>query len=345
MTSKEIVLKAFAGEKPERVPVALLGGGVWMMHNLKHTFQEMIGNPEKLAEAIIEMNEQVQCDIVYVGSGFNNVQYKALGASVKFGRIGAPEMVAPIVENLSDVKKLYTYLDKLEKDDIIQLIQRTTRIVNQRIGDSHLVATAAFGPFTGAGQLLGVEKLMRSMYRDKDFVKALLEFKVEFLYKLFLPMMNEGYLDCIFLADPTASSNLISKRQFEEFAFPYLVEFIRRVKGFGVKVLLHICGNTSDRLDLFLETGADCTSLDMSVDLKAAKNCFGSRKMCLAGNLTPVHVLERGSADKVREEARADIDEAADGGGFILMPGCDIPPTVPLENIREFVNAARQAYY
>jgi uroporphyrinogen decarboxylase len=44
----------------------------------------------------------------------------------------------------------------------------------------------------------------------------------------------------------------------------------------------------------------------------------------------------------VENVCRKVIDEVGTHGGFILMPGCDIPPGVPYENIRVFMRIARE---
>jgi uroporphyrinogen decarboxylase len=94
-----------------------------------------------------------------------------------------------------------------------------------------------------------------------------------------------------------------------------------------VHTLVHICGNTTDRLDLFPQTGASCISLDHKTDIAKAKETLHG-KMCFGGNVDPVKIMLNGSAGT--------------DGGFVLMPGCDIPPTVPYENIQKFIQTAHE---
>jgi hypothetical protein len=69
LTPRETILKAFAMEKPERVPVTVFGGG--MGH-------QVTGRPEELrtmdknVDMCVTEAEKIRSDIVYVGSGFNN---------------------------------------------------------------------------------------------------------------------------------------------------------------------------------------------------------------------------------------------------------------------------------
>jgi uroporphyrinogen decarboxylase len=43
----------------------------------------------------------------------------------------------------------------------------------------------------------------------------------------------------------------------------------------------------------------------------------------------------------VESVCREIVGKAGTGGAFVLMPGCDIPPTVPYENIQKFIEVAR----
>jgi uroporphyrinogen decarboxylase len=64
--------------------------------------------------------------------------------------------------------------------------------------------------------------------------------------------------------------------------------------------------------------------------------------MCFAGNVDPVNIMLQGSVSDVEDTCRRVIETAGTEGGFILMPGCDIPPMVPFENIRKFIQIARE---
>ncbi|MEE9610720.1 MAG: uroporphyrinogen decarboxylase family protein, partial [Desulfatiglandales bacterium] len=134
--------------------------------------------------------------------------------------------------------------------------------------------------------------------------------------------------------------DLISKPHFEKYALPYLKKFTDWATSNGIHTLLHICGDTTDRLDLFPLTGASCISLDQKTDMAKAKEVLLG-KMCFAGNIDPVKVLLQGTVRDVEDACKRVIKTVGADGGFVLMPGCDIPPTVPYENIRKFVQVAR----
>ncbi len=334
MKPKDVVLDAFKLGNPERIPVAFFGAGVWTINNSGNTFLTFVGEPEKYADTIVNYSRILQSDIVYCGSGYNNFHAAALGGKIKIRQVGAPDLEAPLINSPEDLDRLS--LDALTNDKVVATIHKATRLVAQRIGGEYLVTTTSWGPFTLAAQLRGVEALMRDAYKNQDFAKRVIDFATSMILKFFEPLVEDSTLQTITLADPTASGDLISKKHFGILALP-----TSYMRSRGVNTLLHICGNTADKLDFIGETGATCFSLDHKVDIALAKQAFRG-KMCIAGNVNPVHVMNEKKPEEVRAAALECIKKASGGGGYILMPGCDHPPSVPLENIKAFISAAKK---
>jgi len=339
MKPREIILKAFEGGKPERVPVTLFGGGMWSIHNFGTTFRDLSLDASKMSEMLVQMSGRLLCDIVYAGSGYNNFHAAALGGTIKFREIGAPDLEAPLVSSEDDLQRLD--ITAIDREDVIRTIKTALRDVKSRIGDEYVVTMTAWGPFTLGARLVGEEPMMKATFKKPAFVEKVVGFATDLLIHLYEPLVKDGTIEVITLADPTASGDLISRKQFERFAMPYLKRFSDWAKSNNVHTLVHICGNTTDRLDLFPLTGASCISLDHKTDIARAKEILHG-KMCFAGNVDPVKVMLQGTVQEVEETSRRVIETAGVDGGFVLMPGCDIPPTVPYENIKKFIQVARE---
>jgi uroporphyrinogen decarboxylase len=191
----------------------------------------------------------------------------------------------------------------------------------------------ANGPLTFAGQLLGVNQLMIALLDSPDQVKELLEISVKALCLFLEPLLEERVVDGVALADPTSSGDLISRSNFEEFSLPGIARMAGWITEREAYLILHICGNTADRLDLLAKSGIHCFSLDHKVDLALAQEILHG-KACLAGNVDPVEVMLRGTEREVEGKAKECLEIAAEKGGYILMTGCDIPPDVPLDNVK-----------
>ncbi len=339
MTPKEIILTAFEGGKPERVPVTLFGGGMWSIHNWGSNFEALSMDAEKMTQMLVDMSEKLQCDIVYVGSGYNNFHASALGGRIKFRELGAPDLEAPLIGSEEDLAGLN--IEDIDKDETINTVKKALRSTKEKIGDKYVVTMTSWGPFTVGARLFGEEPMMRATFKRPAFVEKILDFSTELLIHIYEPVVNDGTLDVISLADPTASGDLISKKIFERFALPYLKRFTDWAKSKNIHTLLHICGDTTDRLELFPSTGASCISLDHKTDLAKAKEVL-SGKICFAGNVAPVDVMLQGNVDLVESSCKRIIETVGTDGAFVLMPGCDIPPDVPYENIKKFIQVASE---
>jgi uroporphyrinogen decarboxylase len=297
----------------------------------------MASTPELMAENIVRAAGETGSDIVYVGTAYPNVMAAALGGGLVFGKTGAPELKNPFIASDEDVDRMDPAM--VDAHWLMRVIKEALRLTRQRIGNELLVTMTAWGPFTLSGRVMGEERWLKCLYKNPALAHRLLGFMTRLLIHVFKPLLDEGQLEVIMLGEPSASGDLISRAHFRDFAVPYAAEFSAWAKGAGGEVMIHVCGDTADRLELFLDTGAAIVSLDGKVDMAKIRDTFEG-KICYAGNLDPVRVLLNGGVEEVRRASREAL--AKGGPGMILTPGCDLPPGVPLENIRAMMDTARE---
>jgi uroporphyrinogen decarboxylase len=337
MTSKEIIFKAIRLQKTPRIPVSLLSGGAWTFNRLGLSLEDALGlGVAEAADIIAETNTLVRSDIVWTGSGYHNLAIRAIGGKIKFRAKGAPDVTEPLIKEISDIEKIN--VNVIADDEDINILWATTRHLAEKIGDRTLLGSSQWGPFTLAGLLYGAERLMRNIYKDKEEVHKVLAFTSELCYRYVEPFIDAGS-GIISIADPTASGDMISRKQFEEFALPYLKRVVEKVKARGAETFVHICGNIADRLDFFPDSGVGIISVDYKVDLNAVHELVG-RRMAFAGNMNPVAIMQNATPDGVKEACIECIERAGAESSYILMPGCDVPPGVPLVNIMAMVETA-----
>ncbi len=336
MIAKEIIIKTIRREETPRVAVALLSGGVWTFNRRGYSLRDILGKPELNAQIISETYDEVQSDMVWVGSGYHNLAIRALGGKIKFRTKGAPDIQEPLLNSLAEIGGIR--LERIKEDQDIQSLWQAAEILSQKIGSQALVGSSQWGPFTLAGHIYGIEKLMRSIYKDRQAVFTVLEVATELCYQYLEPFITAG-VEIISIADPSASGDLISREQFREFVLPYLRKIVAKLHQKGVFVSIHICGNITNRLDLIPESGTDVLSVDYKVDLSKAKEILGG-KIALAGNMNPVGIMQNATVPEVIDACRECIQKTNGIPGYILMPGCDIPPGVPLANIQAMIETA-----
>jgi [methyl-Co(III) methanol-specific corrinoid protein]:coenzyme M methyltransferase len=107
----------------------------------------------------------------------------------------------------------------------------------------------------------------------------------------------------------------------------------------GGPTILHICGNCSDRLRLFVAAGFDAYHFEWQIDTKKAVQLV-NREMSLVGNISNKEALFGGTPEDVYRQARYSIEAGVD----ILAPECAVPLQTPIENLRAIVEAAREGY-
>jgi uroporphyrinogen decarboxylase len=336
VTPREIFLAALDRRPTPRKPVALLSAGNWTFNRRGYALHEVLGDAALMARVITETSRITGSDVLWVASGFHNIAIAALGGELTFRPKGSPDVKSSLLESAADVERLD--LRRLYEDPGVRSLWATAPLVRDAVGTEILVGASQWGPFTLAGLLLGVEKIMRAIYKDPAAVHRVLSFTTELSYEYLVPFIDGG-AEILSVAEPTASGDLISRSQFETFALPYISDLVGRLNQRGARICVHICGNITNRLDLLAGTGADLLSVDFKVPLAACARTLGERT-AFSGNLNPDAIMRVATPGEVVEAARTALADAGEESSFILMPGCDIPPSVTLENVRAMVAAA-----
>ena len=134
---------------------------------------------------------------------------------------------------------------------------------------------------------------------------------------------------------------------FARFVTPYLREMTELIHRYGGRVRIHSHGKIGKVLDEMLSCGADALDPceappDGDISLRELKRRTAG-KMCLFGNIQ-LKALEHAGAGEIREIVRLCLDEAKEGGGYVIMPTTS-PINIPLspkteENYRVFIETA-----
>jgi uroporphyrinogen decarboxylase len=342
MNSKEIIANAIELKPTERQPVTIFSGGAWALNTNGLSLEKALAAPpEQVADILYRMYASFDSDIAWAMSGYNNIVIGAIGGKIKFRAKGTPDVIEILLRSVSDADGID--LDKIKDDERVRALLEVTRLLAKKAGSEHHVALTRWGPFTLAGLLYGAENLMRDIYRNPASVHRLLDFTVKLYLKYAEGYIDNG-VDFILLAEPTTSGDMISRKHFEEFAVPAFKQVFSALRKKNVITALHICGNIENRLDLLTNIDAQFISVDYKVSLKKARAVFDG-KIAFGGNMNPVKVMQQETPEGVTRACEQSIAEAGGGGGFILMPGCDIPPTTPADNVRAMIKAGRAHVY
>lgn len=211
--------------------------------------------------------------------------------------------------------------------------------VARQVVDSASAYVVAFvcGPFTTAGNLAGAEQLCRWMMKKPELAHRLLRLSTDFLVELVRYWARTIAPRRILFrsAEPTTANQLISPKQFEEFAFPYIKELCENMLATGSKHIdFHVCGEQNKNLPLwakvpFGEPGL--ISVGAEVDLETASQYFPDH--IIEGNIDPT-IIASGTPEQVYENTKGCIQKGLKHpGGFQLRTGCEFPPVAEEANV------------
>ncbi len=189
-------------------------------------------------------------------------------------------------------------------------------------------------PIEGARSICGPEFLMRWMLKKPELAHRMLRLATDYsvavvrYFARAFPRSDQ----LIYVAAPTASNQMISPKLFETFVLPYQYELHTETLAAGIgHIYCHICGEQNKNLPLWQQIpmgDPGIVSFGHEVDLVDAVACFGD-KCIVAGNVEPA-VIHLGPAREVYRLSCEALEKGRKSPrGFILMPGCGIPPNVP----------------
>jgi len=200
------------------------------------------------------------------------------------------------------------------------------------------IAVICGSPFTHAANLCGVEQFMLWLALNPEIAHRALRLMTDHILQVvqyFVDTFGKGRV-LARSAAPTESNYLISPKQFEEFALHYLKDLHEGALAMGVKsIYCHICGEQNKNLPLWAQIpmgDPGMLSFGHEVEIATAARYFPDQ--IIAGNVNP-QVIAKGSPAVVYELCREAIEQGKRhcAGGFVLMPGCEVPPTTPPYNI------------
>ncbi|MCP4630244.1 MAG: hypothetical protein GY850_43050 [bacterium] len=200
-------------------------------------------------------------------------------------------------------------------------------------------------PIEGARSLCGPEFLMRWMIKEPDLAHRLLRLATGYsaaVVRLFADTFPPADI-LTYLAAPTASNQMLSPKFFETFVLPYQKELHEKILETGIRhIYCHICGEQNRNLPMWADIpmgDPGIVSFGHEVAIETAVKFFGS-DCIIAGNIEPA-IIHLGQPDEVYRLSMAALAQGSRSPrGYILIPGCGIPPNVPTQNLLMLKKAA-----
>lgn len=335
MTPKERAIAYGRGEEVDRIPTSL---------SASETVPPLYGidicdyyfSADAMVEVESRLAEEFQADNMGIGLGLRTVA-EALGTEMHYSKNSVSYVVKPRLQTLKELGNME--LINIEKDGRFPIIIEAFDRLQEKFGAERILGSGVSGPITTATNIFGTEKFLRATVKDKEGVHKLLQYTTDVIVKC-CEDLNKRLGIKFMLSEPIVSGDLLSKRQFKEYAQPYIAQAVERMNKFQGATSIHICGKTRDRWDEIVDCGISSFWADNCESLKDLKEKYG-HKIALSGNVMPVDILKNGTPDEIAANIKKCILEAADNpGGYNLCPGCTTPVGTSKENMIAFMNAA-----
>lgn len=295
------------------------------------TLKENLTNKDIQLRTLKLLVEKFQPDGIFPFMDLT-VEAEALGLDISFSENENPAVRDHSIKTEEDLESV-----RLRYRGISGRMPLFIKVVEGLAKDLSIVKGAyTIGPFTLAGELMGVGELSMNVILNPDLAHKFIEFTTSVIKDYAEALLDAG-ADVIVVLEPSAV--MLSPKQFEEFSGRYFSSLVRELKS---PLLLHICGDTTHLLEKMSETGAIGLSLDSLVDLKEASRIVPD-SIALIGNLDPVRVFLQSTPEEVAIATRNLLGKMRGVKKFILSSGCDLPVDTPLENIEAFMHAGRNS--
>jgi [methyl-Co(III) methanol-specific corrinoid protein]:coenzyme M methyltransferase len=209
---------------------------------------------------------------------------------------------------------------------------KALRLLKKEIGNQTAVVGKVLGPWTLGYHVFGVEEFLISTLLKPDRVKHVMRQLFEVTVAFAEAQVDQG-VDALTVADH-CTRDLCSPEAYRDFVAEIHHELHERI---CCPLILHICGDTSDRLKYIRETKLECFHFDSKVPAAKARRLAGER-LALMGGTSNIEVLRNGTSESIAE----DIEEKLRVGVDIIGPECAVPLDAPYENLRTMADVARR---
>lgn len=246
--------------------------------------------------------------------------------------------VKPEKIGLAKVPKQFTPLEGIKAVDTSP--SGLSRIYDL-MGDQGLV-----GIWLASSCALGNEEAIYNYYDHPEKHKQWAQERVEQVEERFERIMQMDLKPDFLCVGGSGTLVFQTLEIFRQLAFPAVKRGIELATDAGIITHLHSCGPEKELAKIMAQE-TNLTVIDPleippmgDCNLAELKHLYGN-KITLKGNLHTVEIMLQGSISDVIAASRKTIDDAGEGGRFILSTGDQCGRDTPDENLEAMVETAR----
>ena len=276
----------------------------------------------------------------YTHLGYDNVmplfgvwhESAALGCPVDWGeKHRMPDCGEPLCRNVAETVAVPS--DLLSHPGCAVPLEAIGRL-KKRYGAQIAVVGKVFGPWTLGYHVYSVQEFLMATLTDPDTVRRAIRALIEVTVQFGKAQIDAG-ADALTLADH-ATRDLCSPTAYRDFLVEVHQELSQRL---DCPLILHICGDTSDRLSYITTTGIDCFHFDSKVPTATARKLAGTA-IALMGGTSNLEVVRQGTPEAVADDVAEKLAHRIE----VIGPECAVPLDAPYHNLKLIAEEVRKQY-
>ena len=373
MTSKERMMHALRGEKPDRLPVTV---HQWQQYHLDKYMQGMdtltasktLGMDAAVqyfqamgqfwipdAEMYVMQTPQWREEIQVVDSNPENkiLHHKITTPQGNLTyKTGGNRQTTWITEYL--IKK-HEDVELIEKYMPVPVMDKQPAAkAYDHLGDDGILRGFVWGDQAGCWQhaccLMDINQLILEAIDNPDWLHKLLRTLLEKKLRFIEQSLHGAKFDLIETGGGAGSDTVISPDLHRQFCLPYDRSLHRALHQAGHAITYHTCGGMMHILDLIVQNETDASetlsppgtggNID---DPQKVYQAFNG-KVAMIGGMDQFNILTSGSNHQIRDEVQRLFAGFGQDGGYILSTSDHFFET-PVENLRCYAEAAKDCIY
>ncbi|ACL05878.1 Putative corrinoid enzyme (methylcobamide:CoM methyltransferase-related protein) [Desulfatibacillum aliphaticivorans] len=341
LSSLERVLTAVRHKEPDRIPVAPLVNAA-ARRILGVSFPDYSLKAESAAEVFTASVDFVGADFIVLLLDLS-VEAADFGQEMVYplDSTARPNYDNPLIKDVDGYAKIRPV--PFEKSVRMKEQVRLCKIMAERVGLGTMAGGFVFGPLGVLSMMRGAEALFKDCLNHPKKVMAACEAVTETLVE-FAQAQCEAGMPAVAIDTLYASWNALPKKVWEEIEGPFAGQIAQAIRDKGGLVGVHNCGHApyfdvqTKAMDASIMSFAHLP--DDCATPREMKEKYGDQ-LTLIGYV-PTPLLVHGTPQQIMDECRRQIDVLGRDGGFILAPGCEYPPNIPLDSAFAMIKAVEK---
>lgn len=327
---KERLLGILSGKKQDR-PAVICPGGM-MNAAVTEVVRDIEGNQNSSKQAMVLAAKKVR-----ELTGFENygvpfcmtVESEPFGVKIDLGDKNTEPRITKYNEvSVEEIMMKYNNSD-FNRYRIPVVLEAISELKN----DSIPVIGNITGPISTATSIVDPLKLIKMLRKNPETALSFIDFINDKLIQYAVDMVKSG-ADVITVSDPTATGEILGKKNFEKFAVPMYRKLVDEIHKLNTPVVIHICGDTTSIIESLNLIGADAFSFDSIVNIKTVKEKINTRIM---GNVS-TQLLQQGPEERIINITKNCIISGAD----IVSPACGLSMSTSIKNLKSMTQYVKE---